>query len=293
MDKLDPLFIALILSIKIDSEKQADDGMKDVYKTQRDERDELLKYIAIIYTTLATDGVLKPSYRQFGAYQKEFKAKLQDMAKRMGSTEVESITNLLKDGYKTGYYQNGYVLSLGSKAQVKKLSIKQIEKAVNTKIDGKLFSDRIWKNKSDMINKLNLELNEALNGKRTIDQIARNIRKEFNVQAYESQRLARTEMARAQTQASTDFARDAGIKRQMFDATLDNKTTHVCRGYDGSFWDIDDPAKPTPPLLPNCRSCLVNVPNDRWKPTKKWDNQSKETIDYKDYDSWLKENNLS
>ncbi|MEG1314066.1 MAG: minor capsid protein, partial [Bacilli bacterium] len=69
-------------------------------------------------------------------------------------------------------------------------------------------------------------------------------------------------------------------------ATLDNKTSKICRSYDGKVFDIDDINKPIPPLHPFCRSCLINIPFDNWQPKKRKDNETKEIIDYVDYDKW-------
>ena len=85
-------------------------------------------------------------------------------------------------------------------------------------------------------------------------------------QAYaRSDTLLRTATARVSTQAHADVvSKNTGlVKAIVFMATLDSRTSQVCRGYDQSKWDLDyKPILGTtlpykePPLHPNCRSFL-------------------------------------
>lgn len=168
------------------------------------------------------------------------------------------------------------------------LSPKHIDAAVNAKYKGELFSDRIWANKAGMIDKLQSSIINAMKGDITIDKIGRDIRDTFNVSAYESQRLVRTETARIQTQASEDIARATGVEQVMWSATLDMLTAPEDAELDGKVWGIDED-HPEPPLHPNCRCCLINVPYEGWTPTQRKDNETGGLIDYADYNNWFNE----
>lgn len=85
------------------------------------------------------------------------------------------------------------------------------------------------------------------------------------------------------------MAKDHDIKQQLFMATLDSKTSNICRSKDGLVFDIDDPNKPIPPLHPHCRSVLVNLVSKDWKPKQRYDNQSKQNIDWTTYEEWSSE----
>ena len=124
-----------------------------------------------------------------------------------------------------------------------------------------------------------------MNGKTTIDKVARELKTTYNTSAYESRRLVNTEMARVQTQASYDIAIDAGVEEVMWSATLDNLTATKDADLDGIVWGIKE-NHPMPPLHPNCRCVLINVPYKGWQPTQRKNNISKEAIDYVDYNSW-------
>ena len=56
--KIDPQYQKLILQIKKDGEKYADQQMNTVYAAQRQNRDELHKYLGLLYVHNAVGGLL-------------------------------------------------------------------------------------------------------------------------------------------------------------------------------------------------------------------------------------------
>ncbi|MCD2345808.1 minor capsid protein [Clostridium guangxiense] len=162
-----------------------------------------------------------------------------------------------------------------------------IDAAVNNKLDGQTFSNRIWQNKANMIDKLQGSILDAMQGNTTIDKVGKDIQQTFNVSAYESQRLATTELTRVQAQASQDIATNTGLTKHMWSATLDTHTCEECAELDGKIFDIDDDSSPEMPLHPLDRCCWINVPFDGWQPSVRKDNMTKDIIDYQDYNNWL------
>ena len=75
----------------------------------------------------------------------------------------------------------------------------------------------------------------------------------------EAEALARTGVqhyAQAATEAMYQANKDV-IKKMIYFATLDNRTTLLCAGRDGSEWDIDDPRRPPLPAHWGCRSRYI------------------------------------
>jgi hypothetical protein len=65
-------------------------------------------------------------------------------------------------------------------------------------------------------------------------------------------------------------------------------TSPECGDLDGQFWGIDED-HPEPPLHPNCRCCICNVPPiENWSPGIRRDNETKEIIPYQTYSEWAK-----
>ena len=73
----------------------------------------------------------------------------------------------------------------------------------------------------------------------------------------------------------------------MYSATLDLKTSEICKERDGKVYRIDN--APTIPAHPNCRSCYIPLLNEDWRPKTRRDNTViGKHIDYKDYKQWEK-----
>lgn len=285
-----------IEDIKVEGEDFANSAMKDVYFEQKEALDELHKAVAKIYIDHAKDGLLNLNTTQKNQIISDIKEKLKAMGIKLGKSEVAQVTSILGSVFATTYYKNAFVLDSGLKGSVKFNILKSefVDNAVNQEYKGEKFSDRIWKNKADMIDVLQSSIIDAMKGNVHLDKVGRNISETFNSTAYESQRLVMTETARIQSQAQDQIGMDSGCKEQMYTATLDGKTALECAALDGKIYDINDPEKVVPPENhPNCRCVLINVPYAGWNPTARKDNETKDIIDYKDYASWAKSKGIS
>ena len=275
------------LQIKVDGEEEAEQEMRTVYKEQKKALNEVSKFISALFAAYTINGLVSLKKSEKNKVIKDSEKTLIDLGKKLGNHEIKTIGEILKNQYKNSYYTNAFVFELGGlKPNFKIQRDEFINAIVNKKFHGDSFSDKIWTNKAKMIDKLQSEILNNLRGQTHIDQAIRNIQKEFNVSAFQSKRLFVTELARVQSEGHDEIARSAGIKRQLFDVTLDHKTSELCRGYDGTEWDINDPLKPIPPLHVFCRSALIDL-TDSWQFTTKRDNETKELIPYKKYNEWL------
>lgn len=287
--KIDPQYQKLILQIKKDGEKYADQQMNTVYAAQRQNRDELHKYLGLLYVHNAVGGLLNVTPAQKNTILSEVNNQIIAAEKNVGQTEVKAVTGILKHNYGDMYYKTAYVMDSGLKAGIKfgLLKPEYLNAAVNSPVDGEIFSDRIWNNKAAVANRLKQSFVGALNGNTTIDKIGQEISQIFNAQAYDSMRLVNTENARMQSAAIDDIGKSAGCSQQMFCATLEDNTCEECAGYDGKYFDIDDDSKPDIPVHPECRCCYINVPPiPGWAPLKRRDNETGEDIEYEDYAQW-------
>lgn len=287
--KVDPQYQKMIESIKLDEEEYCDEEIKPVYKEQKSKRNELYAMLGVLFITYAVDGLLKVNSTQKADITSQFDFKLKSVGKDLGDIEVNKVTDILSKVYQDTYYKNAYVMDSGMKVDLKFDILKKefIDSVVNTEFKGEMYSDRIWKNKADMIDKLKSSLTDVMNGDTHLDKVAKDFEKTFNATAYESRRLINTESARVQSQASDDIAHSTNVTKQIYLATLDMKTSEECATLDGTIYDIDDPDKVIPPENhPNCRCVLCNMPSEDWQPTKRKDNETKEIIDYVNYSEW-------
>ena len=278
----------LIEKIKTDSEKYTDAQMKEIYKEQNASLKTLEALLGAMFIKYGVDGLLHMTSKQKGSMG--LKQMLKSMGKTLGTSEVAKVTDILGSVFKDTYYKNAFEMESAFKVEIKFNMLKKeyINAAVNTRFNGDLFSNRIWKNKSKLIDDLYRGINDAMTGNVTIDKIAKDIKTTFNTTAFNSQRLVNNEMARVQSQASIDIATDAGIKKHQWNATLDANTEPEDGELDGKIFDIDDSSAPTIPLHISCRCTWINIPYEGWKASNRKDNITKEVIDYTTYSEWAK-----
>lgn len=294
MDKINPQYRKMIEQINADGEDYESEEMKPLYKEQSNALNEVHTLIGALFIKYAIDGLLKLNSSQKAQISSNIDNKLKTIGKDLGQSEVNKITDILKKVYADTYYKNAFVMDSGMKINLKFNLLKDefINAAVNSKLNGELFSDRIWKNKANMIDKLKNSMLDCMKGNTTIDKAAKNIKETFNASAYESHRLVTTELTRVQAQAQTDIAESTGVERQMWSATLDGQTCAECAALDGKTFGIDNDSRPEMPLHPLDRCCWINVPFDGWEPSKRKDNETKDIIDYKDYENWAEDKGI-
>ncbi|WP_050607255.1 minor capsid protein [Clostridium niameyense] len=290
---MNKLYKDLYLQFEKEGYKTAEKKSKNIYKQQKKDREELLNKVArVILTYTVIEEVLSIGDKEKKTLTKEFNSIISEICTGEYKTEKTITKNVLNTVTKDKYYKDTYLSNIGIDFNLKKLTDKQIERIVNEKIEGKVWSNRLWKNKRQLEKELKKEINNFMNGKTTINKIEKNIKTKFNQNAYNTKRLVETEVCRCQSLVNDVFAEEHNVTNQMFMATLDNRTSEICRGYDGMVFDINDSNKPVPPLHPFCRSCLVNIPTDDWKPKLRKDNVTKEYIPYVNYKEWVKKNNI-
>ena len=279
----------LIEKIKTDSEKYTDAQMKEIYKEQNASLKTLEALLGAMFIKYGVDGLLKMTSKQKGSMG--LKQILKSIGKTLGTSEVSKVADIMSNVFKDTYYKSAFTMEMGMPINLKFDIINKefVDKAVNRKYNDKIFSDNIWKNKSKLVDKLQIGLEDAMKGKTTIDKVARDIRKTFNTTAYESSRLAQNEAGMMAIDAQDAIARSAGVEEVMWSATLDDRTIDYDASLDGIVWGIDE--KHPIPIYDThilCRCELISVPYKGWKPANRKDNISKEVIAYTNYADWAK-----
>lgn len=282
-----------ILGINEQTSKLANSGIDIILKSYKQSLEQVRNLIAKIYIKYAIDGVISVSQRQRYTILKQLEKQLIKQGTILGLVDVEHTTKILKEVYQESFYRTAYTIDKGVDIAINFAILKpeMIKAAVNMPIKNAMFSDRIWKNKDLLVNRVRQSVEQALTQGTSIDKLAREIKRDFGSSAYESKRLIHTEVARCQSIAQDEIYKQSGLVKQvMFDATLDQKTSKICQSYDGQIFDINS-NYPKPPLHPNCRSAIIPVV-DGWQPTRKRENikgeDGKPIIDYTTYSEWKK-----
>lgn len=114
------------------------------------------------------------------------------------------------------------------------------------------FSDRIWMYQDQLRNEIANDLRSGLIQGKSSQEMARKLRRRFDVSMYHASRLARTEMARVQTEAQMQSFERNGYTHYVFIAR-ESACDH-CAPLDGKIFAVKDmrPGVNAPPIHPHC-----------------------------------------
>lgn len=209
--------------------EEANEQLKEVYKEQKEIRNELLQEIAMIMLTYTIiDGVMSISSPNKDSVYKKI-SKMIIIRQQYGSKkEIEILNNILESTVKKTFNFYSYNADL-----------KDIRKIIESNFKGKHFSQRIWENENEVTKYLRKQVKNFLNGKINVNQIKKDIEKTFNTSAYNAKRLVTTEVSRCQNEAFISFCKETGVKKIKRNETLDSKTCEECRSFHGKIFDLD------------------------------------------------------
>lgn len=182
------------------------------------------------------------------------------------------------------------------------ISEKQINKVLSMDWSGENYSKRIWKNTQNLAKDLREELLVNLLTGRTNREAAEIISNKFASGASKARRLVRTESNFISSELNFEAYKEAGIEEYQFLATLDLKTSKICRELDGKKFKVSERKVGVNcnPMHPWCRSTTVAVVDEKYAAQKMRSARAPETgevikvpqsMDYKEwYDKYVKGN---
>ncbi len=178
----------------------------------------------------------------------------------LGEKVTTTMKAFLSEAYKDNYYHGVYDIAKAGQLRnaVSKVDTKALEDVLRYRWSGMNYSERIWKNQRFLAYNLRKEMIAAVHRGESIDKISKRIAKRMNVGISNASRLVRTELNYVNNHAALDSIADSGMKYFRFIATLDKRTTPICRSHDGHIYPISEAQQGTnvPPLHPNCRSTI-------------------------------------
>lgn len=134
-----------------------------------------------------------------------------------------------------------------------------VRKAVEMPINGASYSERIWRQNQDLSYKLRTTIMETVITGKNPAELTKKFAKDFEVKKYEAYRLLNTEVATVHADATAQAYLEDGIEYYEVLATLDSKTSQICREMDGKVFEVAKVEKGInyPPFHPNCRTTTV------------------------------------
>ena len=156
------------------------------------------------------------------------------------------------------------------------ISDRRVQAALTHKWSGKNYSDRIWNNNAAFCKRLQRTIEVGCMTGMTLHDMEEHLLEDCigadsdSGQRYCASRLIRTEVNHFSNQGFLEGYKAAGIIRYRFMATLDLRTSAVCRQLDGKTFLVEEAkaGENLPPMHPFCRSITVpvvsNRPGTRW-----------------------------
>ena len=159
-----------------------------------------------------------------------------------------------------------------------KLNRKHIDTIINTPIRGTVYTDRIGYNIGVYEEKIKeVLLDQYVTGK-SYKQYVNKLSEETDYSKMECARLLRTEVTRTCNQSQMESLKELNIDKYIFVATLDSRTSTVCRDMDNKVFKVSEAEVGVnlPPLHPFCRSTTTAFISQ-----EKMDNMSRRARDPK------------
>lgn len=170
---------------------------------------------------------------------------LQHHLEKEYAQRITDINHLLKAGLEEDIYKNTYEIEKGLNIGVDLHKYNEIEIDDMLKkpwtTDGKVFSERLWGRKQQLVADLvEKDLPQALIRGESNDKIIDRWAEKLDADRKAVGRVVRTERAYVNSRAALESYQKLGVKKYQIIATLDTKTSKICRAMDLKIFDIED-----------------------------------------------------
>jgi len=210
------------------------------------------------YNRKLNNMFIKARITRYQALEKQIDAILQ----KLYALEYEyKGKELLKEVYTNAYYRTWFNIDqyYGFHQEFAQINPRTIDELIRYPFNGANFSTRIWKQKDHMLQVLTEDITTMLVQGKNPQTLAENFAKKFKIKEFEAYRLLHTESSFIIEQGSLAAYKEDGVEKYQILATLDMRTSDICRSEDGKIYDIDKAVVGVnyPPYHPFCRTTTV------------------------------------
>ncbi|MDX5639504.1 minor capsid protein [Clostridioides difficile] len=189
------------------------------------------------------------------------KLQIQQQVEVLYGNELDGIDKLMRHIYTSGYYHAAFNVQQGVNVgwSLMNLDTNRINKVISKPwtSDGLNFSERIWgKHRPALINELHTKLTQSIIRGENPKNLVNDFSKRFNVSKSQAKNLIMTESAFFASASRKDCFNDLDVEKYEIIATLDLKTSNICRELDGKVFDMKDyqVGVTAPPFHCHCRT---------------------------------------
>ena len=266
-------------------------------------KDELkeFKWTLAEYTQRAKSGAWKKELenasarihiRSLEALQLQVKNSIETLRNK----ENEMLEDYLIKNYEDTYYHSLYEISKGLnlKTSFAPLDKNKINQVIGKPwlSDGKIFSDRIWQDKEQLINTLRTKITQSFITGSTLDEAVEDISKfvsdKIKNKEYVARRLLETESAAYASKAQIEAFKSIDVEQYEIVATLDLHTSEICQEMDGEVFNISDQeiGVTVPPFHSHCRTVIAPYFDDEPARASRDENGEYKEVKYMNYKEW-------
>lgn len=198
------------------------------------------------------------------------KLQMQQQVEVLYGNELDSFDSMMRDIYTESYYRTAYEIQkgVGVGSDLMQLDTRKIDKVMSRPwaADGSNFSSRIWKQKTQLVNELNNHLTQSFIRGLSPEAATKAIEERFNVSKGQAGRLVMTEAAFIHSAGQRDMFHELGVEEYEIVATLDTKTSEICRNLDGTHHPMSEyqAGVTAPPFHCWCRTTTVPYYDDEF-----------------------------
>ncbi len=187
-------------------------------------------------------------------------------ARRAGLSEVEYVSDRLSDTLEQSYYRTIFDVEqyTGEGYRFDLLGDNQITAALSANWSGKNWSDRLWDNNQRFADAVEETVTVGILAGLRYDEMRDNLLSVIGLDdtqgaKYNARRLVMTECSYIANQGHLMGYQAAGIEYYIYLATLDLRTSEICRKLDGQRFPVAEAQAGTnlPPMHPHCRSTTM------------------------------------
>lgn len=235
----------------------------------KDEKKDLEHFIELAnkymreYNLELNNMSIKTRITRYQALEKQIDAILQQLYAMGYQHKGEE---LLKEVYSDSYYRTWYNIDIyrGFHSEFAQIDPRTIEELIKYPFNGADFSTRLWKQKDHMLQQLSESITTMIIQGKNPNTLSKDFAKKFGTKEFEAYRLLHTEGSFIIEQGTLAAYREDGVEKYQILATLDMKTSNICRSEDGKVYEINDytTGVNAPPYHPFCRTTTVPYYND-------------------------------
>ncbi len=189
------------------------------------------------------------------------KLQIQQQVEVLYGNELDGIDKLMRDIYTSGYYHTAFNVQQGVNVgwSLMSLDTNRINKVISKPwtSDGLNFSERIWgKHRPALVNELHTKLTQSIIRGENPKKLVNDFAKRFKVSKSQAKNLIMTESAFFASASRKDCFNDLDVEKYEIIATLDLRTSNICRELDGKIFDMKDyqVGITAPPFHCRCRT---------------------------------------